>query len=655
MVNSIKDSETKQKSTQEAEKKKDEVIQTEKRKLICKHRTSLKPRCVTFINISSETPNKEIVTEPLNDKALCQVLPALYRNPKKVAMINESNEDVWLQKGSRIGHFNNGTKINLEDLKKCKVHEVIQEVKEQSVEEGKEEIFNEKDEVYLSVIEGLKITEDKLLKKNPMILEELKKILFRYRNVFSAPGDVENEIGLTDLIEFKIELKPDVQPKSAKPRPLNPDQRASLKAQIEKWKRQSQIIECDSPWAAPLVHAKKAGEPGVISWAVDFRDINEKTISSSYPLPRISDNLEKLGGSRFFTTLDASSAYNTIPVEKESQKYLSFCSFLGTYAFTRMPFGHKNSPSTYARFVDLCLQKLRSESTIAYLDDIILFNKELKDHVKELEKVLQMHEKAGIKLRAKKSHLFQEEVNYLGYTVSQEGISMRSDYVETICNWKLPETGKGLQKFLGFCGYYCSFIKKFSYLTCEMQAAKKLAIIPWTKEMLYKFKTLKEKFREKPVRHYPVFNKKYPFKLTTDFSQIAIAGILSQEIPDRKGELVERFIGCVARKTTPYENNYGSVKGELAALVFAIRKFEHILRYNKFLVETNAQALRNLREPKGVYFRWLEELAGYDFTVKYKKGVTNINADALSRNPELPLPSAEEVEEESQEFVLTLK
>ena len=53
-----------------------------------------------------------------------------------------------------------------------------------------------------------------------------------------------------------------------------------------------------------------------------------------------------------------------------------------------MPCGHKSSPSTYARFVDLWLQKLRSQNTLAYLDDVILFNKELTDHVQELEKVL---------------------------------------------------------------------------------------------------------------------------------------------------------------------------------------------------------------------------------------------------------------------------
>ena len=323
-----------------------------------------------------------------------------------------------------------------------------------------------------------------------------------------------------------------------------------------------------------------------------------------------------------------------------------------------MPFGHKNSPSTYARFVDLCLQRLRSEQVLAYLDDIIVFNKTLEDHLNEIEKVFKMHEEAGIKLRAKKTYLFEEQVNYLGYSVSQQGIKMRDDYVEQILNWPLPETGKAMQKFLGFTGYYCSFIKRYSELTCEMQSSKKLTIIPWTKEMKEKFSRLKEKFKEKPVRKYPIFDKRYPFKLTTDFSQIALAGVLSQEVPNEKGEMEERFLGCVARKTTTYEHNYGSVKGELAALVFSIRKFEHLLRYNKFLVETDAQALKYLKtikEPRGVYFRWLEELAGYEFQVKHKKGSLNVNADALSRTPGLPSPSTEEIEEEAQEFVLTLQ
>ena len=114
MVNSIKDSQIEQKSIKTSKKEEAKSMNDGKGKLICKHRVLLKPRCVTFINICSETQRKEIVTEPLNDTALCQVLPALYKNPKKVAVINESNEDVWLQKGSHIGHFENGTKVKYE-------------------------------------------------------------------------------------------------------------------------------------------------------------------------------------------------------------------------------------------------------------------------------------------------------------------------------------------------------------------------------------------------------------------------------------------------------------------------------------------------------------------------------------------------------------
>ena len=626
-----------------------ESNQEKKEQVLSEQQTTLKPRTVTFVKIKKE--DREVLTEPLCDTAVCQLLPALYKQPSRIAVLNESDKAIKIKQGTPLGFLSKGSQTQLNELKEDKSDKAVHG-------QYDNEEYNELDGQFQSVVEGLKINDKKLLKENPAVKERLKRILFRYRRIFSEPGDIENEVGLTDLIEFKVKLKEDAEPKRTKPRPLNPDQRKSLKAQIDKWLKQGQIRECDSPWAAPLVPAKKAGEVGVIRWAVDFRDINAKTVSSSYPLPRISDNLEKLGGAKYFSTLDASSAYNTIPVAKDSQKYLSFCSFLGTFCYQRMPFGHKNSPSTYARFVDLCLQRLRSEQVLAYLDDIIVFNKTLNDHLDEIEKVFKMHEEAGIKLRAKKTYLFEEQVNYLGYTVSEEGIKMREDYVEQIINWPMPETGKAMQKFLGFCGYYCAFITQFSKLTCEMQACKKLTIIPWTKEMKEKFKQLKEKFKEKPVRRYPIFDKKYPFKLTTDFSQIALAGVLSQEVPNKEGKLEERFLGCAARKTTTYEQNYGSVKGELAALIFSIRKFEHLLRYNGFIVETDAQALKYLRtikEPRGVYFRWLEELAGYEFQVKHKQGKLNINADALSRTPGLPAPTTEEEEEEAQEFVLSVQ
>ena len=104
------------------------------------------------------------------------------------------------------------------------------------------------------------------------------------------------------------------------------------------------------------------------------------------------------------------------------------------------------------------------------------------------------------------------------------------------------------------------------------------------------FLQLKEEFKKSPIRSYPRYDDKEPFELTVDFSCDNVATILSQR---QDGE--EKFIAAMGRKTTTYERNYASVKGELAALVWGLRKFEHILRFRPFIVNTDSAALKYLK------------------------------------------------------------
>ena len=158
--------------------------------------------------------------------------------------------------------------------------------------------------------------------------------------------------------------------------------------------------------------------------------LNQATITDSYPIPNIDEVLERLAGSSVFSALDAAAAYHTIRVEKKSRPLLAFTTPFGLFNFRKMPFGQTNSGATYARFVDLLLQWIRSRHVCAYIDDILVFTEDLETHLKELRAVFELHRIAGIKLRSKKTHLFTAKAKYLGFDVSKEGIAMRKSYVE---------------------------------------------------------------------------------------------------------------------------------------------------------------------------------------------------------------------------------
>ena len=143
-----------------------------------------------------------------------------------------------------------------------------------------------------------------------------------------------------------------------------------------------------------------------------------------------------------------------------------------------------------------------------------------------------------------------------------------------------------------------------------------------------------------------------PFVLTMDFSCEAIAAIVSQK---QNGE--EKFIAVAGRKTTKYEANYASVKGELAAIIFAVKKFEHLLRFRKFRIITDSAALRYLRTMKssrGIWFRWLQELESFQYEVVHRAGKLIPHVDGLSRSGHLPEPEEHE-EMEQAEYLQVLE
>ena len=598
--------------------------------IISQEDTILKPNMLTFIKVPGLDKVGNILVTPMtNTVCNIQAVSAVYNDPTKLGILNLSDEKIKLKKGAVVAQYH--------------VTKIASIVPDQIAGIGREGDEEADDAVFKELVEKLKFNENDLLNRNPQIKGKLLELVREYTDVFAEP---ESVIGTTDVIEFDIKLKEGSVPHRSKLRPLNPDQQDSLRKQLDDWLEHGVIEPSESPWAAALVPAFKKG--GGIRWAVDYRRLNEMSVMDSYPLPNISENLDKLSGSKVFTALDAASAYHTIKVTEKTRPYLAFNSPFGLYEFARMPFGPKSAPAVYSRFIELCLSKIRSPWILAYLDDIIIHTHTLEEHLEEVRKTLEMHRDAGIKLRASKCEFFKEEINYLGYHITAEGIKMREDYINKIIKWPKPQTVKQLQTYLGFLNYYRSFIIGFSKLTKEMNAQRSSKRLHWTKQMDENFFKLRDAFRRSPIRAYPDYKSSEPFKLTLDFSQDNLAAILSQ---NQRGK--ERLIAASGRGCTPYEKNYGSTKGELAALIFGLRKYEHILRFKPFEVYTDASALKHLttiKNPRGIWFRWINEVLSYDMKVFHRPGRLNTNADSLSRCNHLDPPTEEDVREQ-EEFI----
>ena len=202
---------------------------------------------------------------------------------------------------------------------------------------------------------------------------------------------------------------------------------------------------------------------GSLRLCVDYRQLNERTIPDRRPLPRIKDTLESLGGNRFFTLLDQGKAYHQGFVRKEHQHLTAFITPWGLYQWVRVPFGLSNAPGGFQRFMEGCLEGIRDEICIPYLDDVLVFSKDFDSHLEHLRIVLQRLRDNGIKLKPKTCSLFQDRVKHLGHFVSSDGYCVDTSNVKAVESMReyQPKTVGDVRRIVGLLNYYRKYIENF--------------------------------------------------------------------------------------------------------------------------------------------------------------------------------------------------
>lgn len=405
-----------------------------------------------------------------------------------------------------------------------------------------------------------------------------------------------------------------------------------LDRQMDELLQQGIVRDSQSPWNAPLwIVPKKLDSSGKQKFrvVVDFRKLNEKTIEDKYPLPQVSELLDKLGRCQYFSTIDLKSGFHQIEMDPDSIAKTAFSTPTRHLEWTRVPFGLKNAPSTFQRAMDNILRGIANEQCCVYLDDIIVYSTSLQEHICRLEAVFKRLRAANLKIQLDKTDFLKREVAYLGHIITPEGVKPNPDKISAILNYPVPKTTKEIKGFLGLLGYYRKFIPNFAHLTKPMtKCLKKGAKIDISNlEYQQCFETCKTLLTNDPILQYPDFSK--PFRLTTDASNTALGAVLSQLTRNN-----DMPVAYASRTLNDSERNYSAIEKELLAIVWAVGYFRPYLYGRKFSIFTDHRPLQWLfaiKEPSSRLFSWKSKLQAYDFEITYKKGSMNVAADALSR------------------------
>jgi Reverse transcriptase (RNA-dependent DNA polymerase) len=209
----------------------------------------------------------------------------------------------------------------------------------------------------------------------------------------------------------------------------------------------AEVIEpATSEWASPIVLVAKPD--GSTLFCVDYRPLNAATVRDSYPLPRMDECINSLGEAKIFTTLDCNSGYLQIPVRPKDREKTTLTSHEGLYWFLRMPFGLRNAPATFQRFVDITLSGLTWNTCLVYLDDIIFFSKTPVEHMAHLDALIHRLYRAGLTFNLKKCHFFKETVDYPGPCHQTRANLRRGEEYSSAEEYKTSNNSDGASFFL---------------------------------------------------------------------------------------------------------------------------------------------------------------------------------------------------------------
>ena len=583
--------------------------------LVCKREIHVPP--FTEMMFEAELANKnfkegeEVFVEPVSEDNALHGIPFIVATVREgtviVKIANLSCSDVALQKGTAVGTASQGIAVSS-----------VAHVGRIGAQTGKASI--EKAELLAHCGGNLTGAQK----------EQLVTLLSEYRDVFYQGGELST---VTVGIEHQIKLKTDTAPVAHRPRRLSADEEQEVRREIEDLTSMGVIRQSNSPWAAPIVCARKPS--GKLRLAIDYRGLNAVSVPANlHPIPRIDDLFDRLGDARLFSVLDAKSGYHQLPLKAEEAELTAFVVPWGQYEFIeRTPFGLKGAGYSFQRLMSSILGSSNFKDALCYLDDILVWARSWEEHTKKLTVILKKIRDSNLKLGLGKCYFGVDEVEYLGSTIKNGMLAISEQRVETLRSLPRPTTVTGLRRALGAF----AFIQRWLPGLAEVNGPLYEAVggigrrpLKWTKEMVDAFGKLKSLTANAVALRIP--DMKNPFVLVTDGSDLGVGALLAQE---ENGILAP--VAFFHHALGKAQKKYSTTEKEMLAIYLATKKFRIYLSRN-FKVITDHAAIKymktmDLDDSKGRKARWVEHLQQFDIELVHRSGKSKElrMADYLSR------------------------
>ena len=477
------------------------------------------------------------------------------------------------------------------------------------------------------------------LDTSPEIRAQYEDLILQNHDVFAKD---KYDLGFSDRVSHKINMKT-AQPVYVKQFRIPDAYEEVILNHVEEWKKQSVIEECCSPYNSPVFCVPK--KDGGLRIVQDLRQINKASYEDKYAIKDVQQCVDVIGksNSRIFSTMDMASGFWQQDLEEGSRDYTAFTiPILNTqFRWKRNVMGLQGAPASFSRLTALVFRGI--DKAITYIDDLLTHSQTHEEQLNILQLCFDRMRSFTMKFNIKKCVFGATSVTYLGFQISETGISPANDKVIAVRNFNAPRTMKEVRAFVGFCNYFRRMVPNFSRLAGPLIAMTKLSS-GWKSgdlppDAMQSFINMKQALSSGPVVGYSRPGGQYI--LTVDAATTGLGAILTQATATE-----EVVISYWSRTLRDHERNYTPYMLEMTAVCSALEHFHENVFGRKVIVYTDHRPLLGASTiQKKTINRLVEQMNIYNIDLRYKKGLENQGADYLSRNAVLAISNHDRYED----------
>jgi hypothetical protein len=270
----------------------------------------------------------------------------------------------------------------------------------------------------------------------PSTLEQIPQFLKSYAAVFNT-RNAQLLPPIRPEYDMKIELTdPSPLPKSVIYR-LSAVEEAKLKEELDLGLASGKIVSCNSQHASPVIYTKRNGK---LRMCVDYRKLNSVSKVYQASIPRMDDLIHQYAGCSLYSKIDLKGAFNLLRMDASSEDFTAFQTKFGTFKYRVVPFGLRNGPTVFQRF--MCSVLADIPQAFVYFDDLIVIEPNYDEHVRILREIFSRLMTHRLVVALEKCSFLVPSVEFLGHRLTSAGISMLDDKLASVKNFPVPANKK---------------------------------------------------------------------------------------------------------------------------------------------------------------------------------------------------------------------